>query len=93
MRDNSTSSVTTRDSSNINTTTTSINTTTTTTQSLRTATTTSIGSRTQSYNIDDVVKDVSIIPYIRSRIIQFYATIRRCTHILMDKTLLVIVKK
>ena len=74
MRDNSTSSVTTRDSSNINTTTTSINTTTTTTQSLRTATTTSIGSRTQSYNIDDVVKDVSIIPYIRSRIVQFYAT-------------------
>ena len=40
----------------------------------RTNTTTSIGSETQGYTIDDIVKDVSIIPYCRSIIIQFYST-------------------
>ena len=51
-----------------------INTTTTQTDSQRTVTKTTVGSETQSYSIDDIVKDVSIIPYIRSRIVQFYAT-------------------
>ena len=40
----------------------------------RTVTTNSIGSETKGYTIDDIVKDVSIIPYCRSIIIQFYAT-------------------
>ena len=44
------------------------------TDSTRNVTTTTIGSETQSYTIDDIVKDVSIIPYIRSAIVQFYAT-------------------
>ena len=44
------------------------------TDSARNKTVTSVGSETQSYTIDDIVKDVSIIPYIRSRIVQFYAT-------------------
>lgn len=34
----------------------------------------SVGSKTQNYTIDDIVKDVSIIPYVRSSTIQFYAT-------------------
>ena len=51
-----------------------INTTTTRTDSSRNVTTTSIGTETQSYTINDIVKDVSIIPYIRSSIVQFYAT-------------------
>lgn len=48
--------------------------TTQTTDQARRVVSTSIGSKTQSYNIDDIVKDVSIIPYIRSSTIQFYAT-------------------
>jgi len=48
--------------------------TTTTTDQTRSVTTTSVGSRTQNYSIDDIVKDVSIIPYIRTQTIQFYAT-------------------
>lgn len=47
---------------------------TTTTDQSRSVTTTSVGSRTQNYTIDDIIKDVSIIPYIRSQTIQFYAT-------------------
>lgn len=74
IRDSSTSTATSRTNTARIATTTTIDTTTTTTQSMRNATTTSIGSRTQSYNIDDVVKDVSIIPYIRSSVVQFYAT-------------------
>ena len=48
--------------------------TTSVTDSRRTATTRSIGTETQSYTIDDIVKDVAIIPYIRSNIVQFYAS-------------------
>lgn len=48
--------------------------TTTQTDSSRTVTTTGIGSETQSYTIDDIVKDVSISPYVRANTIQFYAT-------------------
>lgn len=48
--------------------------TTTTTESARTATTKSINSKSQSYSINDVVKDVQIIPYIRPQIITFYST-------------------
>ena len=59
--------------SNITSTTTSTS-TTTRTDSSRDVTTKAIGSKTQSYNIDDIVKDVSIIPMIRSKTIQFYAT-------------------
>ncbi len=33
-----------------------------------------VESRTDRYNIDDVVKDVQIVPYIRSRSVEFYAT-------------------
>lgn len=48
--------------------------TTTQTDSSRTATTTGISSETQSYTIDDIVKDVSISPYVRSNTIQLYAS-------------------
>lgn len=48
--------------------------TTTETTSQRTATTTGISSKTQSYTIDDIVKDVAITPYIRENTVQFYAT-------------------
>ena len=51
-----------------------ITTNTVQTDSQRTVTTKSIGSETQSYTIDDIVKDVSLIPYCRSTIVQFYAT-------------------
>lgn len=44
------------------------------TTSQRTATSKTIGSKTQSYTIDDIVKDVSISPYIRSNTVQFYAS-------------------
>ena len=47
--------------------------TTTTTQS-RDVTTTSLTGNSQSYTIDNVVKDVSIIPFIRTQTVQFYAT-------------------
>lgn len=47
---------------------------TTTTDSARNVTTTNVGSQTQNYSIDDIVKDVSIIPYVREATIQFYAT-------------------
>lgn len=47
---------------------------TTTTDQSRSVASTSIGSKTQNYTIDDIVKDVSIIPYIRSSTVQFYAT-------------------
>lgn len=57
-----------------NRTTTTTNVTTSTVESVRNVQTKSINSRTQSYTIDDIVKDVSIIPYIRSTTIQFYAT-------------------
>jgi hypothetical protein len=39
-----------------------------------TTTTTTVDSRTDTYTINDVVKDVQIIPYIRSRTVEFYAT-------------------
>jgi hypothetical protein len=38
-----------------------------------TTTTTTVDSRTDTYTINDVVKDVQIIPYIRSRTVEFYA--------------------
>lgn len=60
--------------SGLTTTTQTINSTTTRTDSSRTATNVSIGTETQAYTIDDIVKDVSIIPYIRSAVVQFYAS-------------------
>lgn len=36
--------------------------------------TTTTDSRTDTYTINDVVKDVQIIPYIRSKVVEFYAT-------------------
>jgi hypothetical protein len=47
--------------------------TTTSTQS-RTATTTTMESRVNEYKITDIVKDVSIQPYVRSRIVEFYGS-------------------
>ena len=46
----------------------------TTVESAREVESTYVGQQTQTYNINDMVKDVSIIPYIRSKTIQFYAT-------------------
>lgn len=45
----------------------------TSTQS-RTATTTTLESRVNEYKITDIVKDVSIQPYVRSRIVEFYGS-------------------
>jgi len=45
----------------------------TSTQS-RTATTTTMESRVNEYKITDIVKDVSIQPYVRSRIVEFYGS-------------------
>ena len=58
------------------TTTTTTNTTNTTrvVDDYRNVTSTYIGSNMQSYSINDMVKDISIIPYIRQKTIQFYAT-------------------
>lgn len=57
-------------------TTTTTNTTTTTSSvtAARTGTAKTVESRTDTYKIDDVVKDVSLITYIRARKIEFYAT-------------------
>lgn len=52
-------------------------TTTTTTQissGTRTGTVTTVDSRTDSYSIDDIVKDVQLIPYVREAIVEFHAT-------------------
>lgn len=54
--------------------------TTTTTTNLvattqaRTGVATTVGSKTTNYDIGDVVKDVQIIPYMRSTTVEFYAT-------------------
>lgn len=40
----------------------------------RTGTSTTVESRVSTYNIDDIVKDIQIIPFIRSRDVEFYAT-------------------
>lgn len=58
----------------VRSTTTTTNTTNTTTDSKRTGTSISIGSRTDTYTVSDNVKDVRIIPYIRSKTIDFYAS-------------------
>ena len=58
---------------NTSTTTTTTN-TTTTTDATRDVTSTYVGSQSQSYTIDNMIKDVSIIPYIRPAVIQFYAS-------------------
>ena len=47
---------------------------TTTVQSARDVSVTRVSPNMKSYDINDMVKDVSIIPYIRSRTIQFYAS-------------------
>ena len=47
---------------------------TTTVQSARDVSVTRVSPNMQSYDINDMVKEVSIIPYIRSRTIQFYAS-------------------
>ena len=59
--------------STTNTTTTNIQTTTTALNE-RSGVSRSINSRTDSFTVDNVVKDVRIIPYIRPRIIEFYAS-------------------
>ena len=60
------------------TTTTNTQTTTTTTtvkvESSRPIEETYISQKTQSYTVQDMVKDISIVPYIRSRTVQFFAT-------------------
>lgn len=58
----------------VRSTTTTTNTTNTTTESQRTGVSRSISSRTDSYTVSDNVKDVRIIPYIRSKVIDFYAS-------------------
>lgn len=42
--------------------------------STRVGTTTTVESRTDRYNIDDIVKDVQLIPFIREQVVEFYAT-------------------
>lgn len=62
--------------SGVSTTTTSNVTTTSTTTStsqVRNGVTTTVESRTQGYTINDIVKDVQIIPYVREIDIDFYA--------------------
>lgn len=49
-------------------------TTTTSTAQQRVGVNTSIESRRDTYNVDDIVKDVEIIPYIRSKTIEFYGS-------------------
>ena len=57
------------------TSTTTTNTSTTTAvTSARSGQSTTVESRTDSYSIDDIVKDVQLIPYIRSATVDFYAT-------------------
>ncbi len=53
--------------------TTTTNTTTTTNQQ-RVGTKTTVESKRDSYTIDDVVKDVEIVPYIRSQRVEFYGS-------------------
>ena len=60
-------------SGNVSTTTSNTSTTAATTQT-RTGVATTVESRVDSYSIDDIVKDVQLIPYIRSRSVDFYAT-------------------
>jgi len=48
--------------------------TTNTTTSSRVGTVTTVESRTDRYNIDDIVKDVQLIPFIREQVVEFYAT-------------------
>jgi len=56
-----------------NTTTTTTN-TSTTQNDQRTGVSRSISSRTDAYTVSDNVKDVRIVPYIRSKVIDFYAS-------------------
>lgn len=58
---------------NANETTTTTSTTTATTSS-RSGTVTTVESRVDSYTVDDVVKDIQIVPFIRQRDVQFNAT-------------------
>lgn len=44
------------------------------TEQTRTGVTTTLDSRVQSYTIEDIVKDVQIIPFIRQQRVEFYAT-------------------
>lgn len=44
------------------------------TTSTRTGTATTVESRSESYSLGDIVRDVQIIPYIRSTVVQFHAT-------------------
>lgn len=67
----STSDTVLRGNASITTTTTS---TTTAITQARTGTATTVESRTNTYNIDDIVKDVQIVPFMRSRDVEFYAT-------------------
>lgn len=62
------------DNGGTQTNTTTTTTTTNTKTSTRTGTVTTVESRTDSYSIDDIVKDVQIIPFIRSKRVEFYVT-------------------
>ena len=52
----------------------SIVTTTSVTSQSRSRTTTTIDSRTEKFSVDDVVKDVKMVPYMREAVIRFVAT-------------------
>lgn len=56
------------------TTTTVTTSTTTATAQARSGVDRTVESRTQSYTIDDIVKDVQVIPYIRANVVEFYAS-------------------
>ena len=47
---------------------------TTNTQQQRVGTSTTLESRIDTYSVEDVVKDVKIVPYIRSKVIDFYCS-------------------
>lgn len=46
----------------------------TTNSTARSGGATTVESRTDTYSIDDIVKDVQLIPYIREAVVEFYAT-------------------
>lgn len=74
QRDVATESESSTNNGNVTTTTTQNVTTSTTQTDRREGVSIGINSRVDSYTVDDNVKDVRIIPYIRSRVIDFYAS-------------------
>ena len=74
QRDVATSNTSVSDGVNVTNTRTDNITVTTTNTDRREGTSIGINSRVDSYTVDDNVKDVRIIPYMRSRVIDFYAS-------------------